>query len=180
MTEPKPAFAPTNLAAIGADSADGRYYVVVEVQAGSRNKYKFEPRLGAFVLHRVLPAGLAFPCGFGFVPSTKGEDGDPLDALVFLDEPAPVGTVVDCRLVGVIECEQSHDGRTVRNDRLLAVAAQSPTYRDCRDLGDLDAATIDAIERFFVAYNERRGVRFVPLARRGAAAARAAVEAART
>src|SRR4051812_3998666 len=106
--------------------ADGAVRVVVEASAGSRNKLKYEPSLGALELHHVLPLGTSFPYDFGFLPSTRGEDGAPRDAVVFADEPVPPGTAVPCRLVGVIEAEQQKAGEAAqRNDRFLAVARKS-------------------------------------------------------
>ena len=66
-----------------------------------------------------------FPFDFGFIPSTLGRDGDPLDVLVLMDEPAHVGCLVDVRIIGVIEAKQTQDGKTESNDRLLAVAIHS-------------------------------------------------------
>ncbi len=146
--------------------------VVIEVRAGGRSKLKYNPSLAAFELHHVLPAGTCFPHDFGFVPSTLGEDGDPLDALVFGDEALPPGTIVSCRLVGVIEAMQSRRGRDAfRNDRLLAVAQASHFYRDWRDLGDLPASLLEELESFFVFYNRQRGESFTPLGRQDAARA---------
>ena len=85
------------------DKESGDLNVVSETPKGCRNKYAFEPDLGLFVLKKVLPAGSVFPFDFGFVPSTKGEDGDPLDILVLMDEPAFCGCLVPSRLVGLIE-----------------------------------------------------------------------------
>ena len=102
--------------------------VVIETPKGSPNKLAFEPRYGTFVLKGVLPAGAVFPFDFGFVPSTRAEDGDPLDVLVLMDAPVFPGCIVPSRLVGVIEAEQTEDGKTERNDRLLAVAANSAAH----------------------------------------------------
>ena len=76
--------------------------VVIETPKGSPNKLAFEPRYGTFVLKGVLPAGAVFPFDFGFVPSTRAEDGDPLDVLVLMDAPVFPGCIVPSRLVGVI------------------------------------------------------------------------------
>jgi inorganic pyrophosphatase len=147
-------------------TADSTVRVVIEVPAGSRNKLKYDPELGAFELHHVLPAGASFPCNFGFIPSTRGEDGDPLDVAVFADEPLLPGTVVSCRLVGVIEAQQApHGQRPTRNDRLLAVAAHSHLHRNWQALADLPAPLLDQLERFFSFYNEQRGQQFTPLGR---------------
>ena len=80
--------------------------VVIETPKGSPNKLAFEPRFGTFVLKIVLPAGAVFPFDFGFVPSTRAEDGDPVDVLVLMDAPVFPGCVVPSRLVGVIDAEQ--------------------------------------------------------------------------
>src|SRR3954451_4048299 len=128
--------------------------VVIETPKGSPNKLAFEPRYGTFVLKGVLPAGAVFPFDFGFVPSTRAEDGDPLDVLVLMDAPVFPGCVVPSRLVGVIEAEQSEDGQTERNDRLLAVAANSAAHRSIHELGDLSQDLVAQIEHFFVSYNE--------------------------
>jgi inorganic pyrophosphatase len=79
---------------------------LVETPKGSRNKYAFDPDQRIFELKKVLPAGMAFPYDFGFVPSTVAEDGDPVDVLVLMDEPAFPGCLLRCRLIGIIEGEQ--------------------------------------------------------------------------
>ena len=152
-------------------------HVVIDTPRGSRNKYAFEPSVGMFALRHVLPAGAVFPFDFGFVPGTLGDDGDPLDVVVLLDDPAFVGCLLQARLVGVIEAEQGAEGEAERNDRLVAVAAQGHVHRDVRELDQVDEATIDEIERFFVAYNEARGRRFVPLGRHGSRHARTLLDA---
>jgi inorganic pyrophosphatase len=134
--------------------------VVIETPKGSPNKLAFEPRYGTFVLKGVLPAGAVFPFDFGFVPSTRAEDGDPLDVLVLMDAPVFPGCVVPSRLIGVIEAEQTEAGKTERNDRLLAVAANSATHRSIRTLSDLSQDLVAQIEHFFVSYNQAKGKRF--------------------
>ena len=148
--------------------ADGRWHAVIEAAQGTRNKLKFDPELGTLALHAVLPLGTSFPYDFGFVPSTLGDDGDPLDILVFMDQPLPPGTVVPCRLLGVIEAEQQKKGEKARrNDRLLAVAEKTQRYTQWHKLADVPENVLDEIERFFVFYNEQKGVTFKPLARHG-------------
>src|SRR5205085_8515870 len=91
-----------------------------------------------FRLKGVLPAGASFPFDFGFVPSTKGEDGDPLDVLVLMDEPAFAGCLVPARLLGVITAKQrERDGTVEQNNRLIAVAADSRTHEGVRKLHEL-------------------------------------------
>ena len=151
---------------------DAAVRVVIEANAGSRNKLKYVPALGTFELHHVLPLGTSFPYDFGFLPSTVGGDGDPLDAILFADEPVPPGTVVETRLIGVIEAEQGKPGDPrKRNDRYLAVARQSHLYRDWHNIGDVPQRALDELEAFFVSYNAQRGTDFQPLARGDAARA---------
>src|SRR5579864_7379650 len=119
--------------------------VVVETPKGSRNKYSFEPELGAFMLSRVLPDGMVFPYDFGFIPSTRGGDGDPLDVLLLMDEPVIPGCVVESRLIGVIEGEQIENGKTERNDRLVAVAKENHTHSDLKRIADLNPTLLDEI-----------------------------------
>ncbi|HKQ53541.1 MAG TPA: inorganic diphosphatase, partial [Pyrinomonadaceae bacterium] len=113
-------------------------------------------------------AGAVFPFDFGFIPSTLGGDGDPLDVLLLMDEPAFPGCLVPSRVVAVIEAEQTErDGTRTRNDRLIAVAADSRTHKEVRTLADLNRTLLEEIEHFFVSYNEVKGKTFVPLGRFG-------------
>ncbi len=91
--------------------------VIIETPKGSRNKFKYDEEFGLFRLSGLLPVGAVFPFDFGFVPSTAGEDGDPLDVLLLMDEPAFAGCLVTSRLIGVIEAEQTEEGKAERNDR---------------------------------------------------------------
>jgi inorganic pyrophosphatase len=151
--------------------------VIIETPQGSRNKFDYDEELGLFKLGGVLPAGAVFPFDFGFVPSTKGGDGDPLDVLLLMDEAAFAGCLVEARLIGVVEAEQTEeDGVTTRNDRLIAVAANARNHRDVRALEQLGGNLLDEIEHFFVSYNEMKGKRFEPLGRFGAERARRVVE----
>jgi inorganic pyrophosphatase len=160
----------TTLESLPTRGEDGAWLAVIEATQGTRQKLKYKAEWHAFALHHVLPLGLSFPYDFGFLPSTLGADGDPLDVLVLADEALPPGTVVPCRLVGVIEAEQQdQDEREPRrNDRLLAVATGSHRYGECRTVGDIAAAVLAEVETFFVVYNASRGGRFTPLARRDA------------
>ncbi|CAN5785573.1 inorganic diphosphatase [soil metagenome] len=151
--------------------------IIVDTPKGSRNKFKYDEKTALFMLSGVLPAGSFFPYDFGFVPSTRGEDGDPLDVLLLMDEPAFVGCLVAARLLGVIEAEQTErTGETMRNDRLLAVAEKSITHCTWKSLGTLDENLVDQIEHFFVSYNEIKGKQFKPLGRFGPTRARRLVE----
>src|SRR5438270_1995489 len=135
MAKKKKGFAnPSQLSAI---DDDGQIQVIIETPKGSRNKYAFDPKQRTFKLKKVLPEGMVFPHDFGFVPSTKAEDGDPVDVLILMDEPAFPGCLVPCRLIGMIEGEEIGDGNKVRNDRLIAVSVHSHTHSDLKDITDL-------------------------------------------
>lgn len=160
---------PTKLSAFADNGANkGVVNAVIETPGGSRNKFKYEEKLGFFTLSGVLPEGMVFPHAFGFVPSTKADDGDPEDILILMDEPTFSGCVVPSRLVGVMEAEQTEtNGKSERNDRLIAVAAQSRDYSEVRDLDDLNKNLLKEIEQFFINYNKERGKRFRVLQVRG-------------
>ena len=145
---------------------DDRVTVVIETPKGSPNKYVCDQDIAAFRLDAVLPEGTVFPFDFGFIPSTLGEDGDPLDVLVFLDAPTPVGCVISARLTGVIGARQKEDGRWISNDRILAVAAPSHTSRHIGTLDELRPHLLDEIEAFFSQYVGLQG-REIAIGERG-------------
>ena len=143
------------------DEKKDEWRVVVETPKGSHNKYKFDEDLGLFILNGVLPEGMSFPYDFGYLPCTTGEDGDPLDVLILMEEPAFCGCVVPSRLIGVIEAEQTEtDGTAERNDRLVAISTKCRTNGHVRSVKDLDKTKIDEIEQFFVSYNRVHGKKF--------------------
>lgn len=128
--------------------------VVIETPKGSRNKYAFDPAQHLFKLKSVLPSGMAFPYDFGFVPSTRAADGDPLDVLVLMNEAAFPGCVVGCRLIGAILGEQDEDGRTMENDRLLAAESENHHYTTIKRPSDLGKRFLKELGQFFVDYHD--------------------------
>src|SRR5580698_5222571 len=96
---------PTQLKPI--NKKDDLLQVIIETPAGSRNKFAYDPDQAIFALKKVLPAGMVFPYDFGFLPQTIAPDGDPLDVLLLMDEPAFPGCAVLARLIGVIEANSS-------------------------------------------------------------------------
>jgi inorganic pyrophosphatase len=142
--------------------------VVIETSRDSRTKLAYDPERAAFIVRLVLPQGMSFPFDFGFIPSTRGGDGDPLDVLVLMDEPVPPGTIVPSRLIGVIEAVQTEkDGSSETNDRLVAVAATHELFSEVKQLSDVPSSVTDQIEHFFISYNEQHGKRFEPKGRHG-------------
>lgn len=135
------------LSRLPAFGEDGTIHVVIETPKGSPNKYAYSDAFGAFQFKMVLPDGMSFPYDFGMVPSTKGDDGDPLDILILLDAPAFPGCVLEARLVGVIEADQrERDGTWERNDRLIGVALKARTHAHIRGLSDLRPGMLDEVD----------------------------------
>jgi inorganic pyrophosphatase len=166
---------------IPAEDAHGRLRAVIESPEGSRNKLKYDVELGLFRVTQTLPAGSSFPFDFGFIPGTRGQDGDPIDVLVLMDGPAYPGCLLTLTLLGVIEAEQQEPmGPWIRNDRLIEIAEGSTERGSPRRLRDLDRLLLEQIEAFFTQYNRLRGVEFRPLRRRGPRTARRLLEQART
>ena len=154
-----------------AFNSKGNLNVIIETPKGSRNKFNFDHRLGIFRLKKILPPGAVFPFDFGFVPATLGDDGDPLDVLLLLEEPAFPGCLVPSRLVGVIEASQTKERKAHRNDRLVAVARDAELYCHVQSIKNLNEEFLDRIEHFFISYNQVEGKLFKPLKRSGVAAA---------
>jgi len=142
--------------------ADGndRVQVIIETPKGSRNKYAFDTENRIFALKKVLPAGMAFPYDFGFIPSTKAEDGDPTDVLVLMDEPAFPGCLLKCRLIGVIEGWQGKKKNGERNDRIIAIEEANHSYAHIRHAKELGKKFVKELEEFFVNYHDLEGEKY--------------------
>ncbi len=155
--------------------------VIVETPKGSRNKYAFDESAKVFELKTVLPPGMSFPYDFGFIPETMAEDGDPVDVLVLMDEPAFPGCVLTCRPVGVIEGEQSSRKRKkkIRNDRIVAVEDGNHSYATIEHIDDLGKTFVEELARFFAGYHQLDGTTFRVLDVRGPHEARRRIEAGR-
>jgi inorganic pyrophosphatase len=161
--------------ATGRDD-DGLVQVIIETPKGSRNKYAFDTEQKIFSLKTVLPAGMAFPYDFGFLPSTKGGDGDPVDVLVLMDEPAFPGCLLKCRLIGVIEGEQESKKKKERNDRLIAIEHGNHAWSNVKSIDDLGDHFCKELEEFFVDYHKLSGEQYRVLALKGPKAARKLIQ----
>ena len=150
---------------------DRNVQVIIETPKGSRNKYAWDTDQKVFALKKVLPEGMVFPHDFGFIPSTEGDDGDPIDVLILMDQPAFTGCLVESRLIGVIEGDQTKKGETLRNDRLLAVAQSSHTHSNVISIKDLNKDFLKELEKFLVNYHANDGEEFKVLACKGPDAA---------
>ncbi len=150
---------------------------IVETPAGYRAKFDYDAESGLFALQGVLPAGMAFPMAFGFVPGTLADDDDPIDIVILAEENLPVGCLVTVTLLGVIEaCQTERDGRRNRNDRLIGRIAQSRIYADVNDLECIGRAMVDELVDFFRTYNDLKGKDFTVTAISDPARACALVE----
>jgi inorganic pyrophosphatase len=140
--------------------------VVIETPKGSSQKYDYDPETGFFKMKKILPSGMVFPYDFGFVPDTKGEDGDPLDVIVISEFHSFPGCMIKCRIIGGIKAEQSEEkGRKkmIRNDRYLAIPKCSNIFEKIKDIDDLPKTIIREIEDFFIDYNKIQGKEFKAL-----------------
>jgi inorganic pyrophosphatase len=159
------------------DSDDNKLLrVVIETPKGSRNKFAFNADEHIFELKKVLPSGMAFPYDFGFVPSTKADDSDPVDVLVLMDEPAFPGCVLSCRPIGVIEGEQGEKKDKIRNDRIVAVEKDAHSWAEIKTLDDLGKEFCRELEEFFVNYHRLSDEKYRVLGLKGPDQARKLVK----
>jgi inorganic pyrophosphatase len=141
-------------------SEEGDLHVVIETARGSGTKFKYRADLDLFTVHRVLPRGLLFPHAFGFIPSTRGEDGDPLDVMFLSETDVFPGCLARARLVGVIRAAQKENGKTAAHDRLIAVDPLSPAWSRTKRIGDVPAEWLAEIEHFFASYRRPAPIEF--------------------
>ncbi len=150
------------------DATTGLVNAVIDTPKGSNGKYKHDLDTGLFRLNKTLPVGAYFPYNFGFVPQTRGGDGDEIDILVIMDEPLHIGAIVPVRIIGVLRSEQSEgDGHTFRNDRLLGVPETKHNPPEIHHYKDLAPQRLAEIEHFFLSYNLAEGRPFKNLGRGG-------------
>lgn len=136
-----------NLTSLPARDSDGNLNIVVESPRGSRVKLKYEPEPGIFKFSRPLVLGVAYPYDWGFIPSTRAEDGDPLDAMIYHDVATFPGVVVPCREIGVVKLVQKEPKTPQRrNDRLIVVPAGEKRWDDARKL---EERVREELEQFF-------------------------------
>lgn len=146
--------------------------VVVEIPKLSRNKYEYDKEQGVFRLDRVLHSPLHYPVDYGFIPQTYEEDGDPVDVMVFVDEPSYQGSVLEVRPIGLLR--MLDEGRP--DDKILAVPVGNPRFREMYDIEDLPPHLLKELEHFFSVYKELEGKETKVLEWKGAPAAREAIE----
>jgi inorganic pyrophosphatase len=144
----------SHLDRLPAHDDDGNVLCVVEAPRGSRVKTRYEPKLGAIILGRPLPLGTHYPYDWGFVPSTRAADGDPIDVMVLHDAPTWPGVVIPSTLIGVVKIEETKRGKKQRNDRLIAVAVDAPRFDGLRDARKLEKRARDELAQFFLTITQ--------------------------
>lgn len=127
---------------------DGCIHVVIEIPRGSRNKYEIDHETGRVFLDRRLFSATVYPADYGFIPDTLGDDGDPLDALVLLEDPTYPGVWVEVRPVGVMWMHDDAGG----DAKIICVPPSEPRWRDVHDLHDLPPELLAEIRHFFDVY----------------------------
>lgn len=149
---------------------DGNHiHVIIETPKSSHCKYAFDPETKLFMLKKTLPAGMAYPLDFGFIPGTKADDGDPVDVLVLTEYPLAVGCLLECRVIGVIQAEQQDQGKEPeRNDRVVAIPLVSHDFELIRTIDDMGQSRLNDITHFFISYRAMSGSIFKPLGNQSA------------
>ncbi len=123
---------------------------LIEIPNGSSVKYEIDKDSGAVVVDRMLYSAMYYPANYGFVPNTLADDGDPADILVLNDAPLQAGSVIACRLIGILVMEDEAG----MDEKLLAlpISKIDPTYDDIKDIDDVPQAVLNKIKNFFETY----------------------------
>ncbi|QQF51970.1 inorganic diphosphatase [Campylobacter fetus] len=139
-----------NISKIKFGSNPDKLNAVIEIPFGSNIKYEIDKDSGAVVVDRVLYSAMFYPANYGFVPNTLADDGDPADILVLNEYPLQAGSVIPCRLIGVLVMEDEAG----MDEKLLAVPVTKidPRYADIHSIRDLSEATLNRIKNFFETY----------------------------
>jgi len=143
-----------DIARIPPRAGDGHVNVLVEIPCGSRNKYEYDEALGVVKLDRALYAAVHYPTDYGFIPGTRGADGERLDAMLLVEEGVFPGCLVEARLIGVLTIAHT-DGTEER--KLLGVPVREPRFAEYRDIGDAPEHVLKEIAHFFAVFKDLEG-----------------------
>jgi len=124
--------------------------VTIEIPKGQRNKYEVDHKTGRIRLDRMLFTATRYPADYGFIENTLGEDDDPLDALVLVEEPTFPGCLIRCRTIGMFRMTDEAGG----DDKVLCLPASDPRVEHLRDIGDLSDFYKLEIQHFFETYKD--------------------------
>ena len=122
----------------------------IEIPAGSRNKYEYDPKIGHVVLDRTLWTSVVYPADYGFLMDTLGRDGDPVDVLVLVAEPTFPGVVIPVEPIGVFEMTDEKG----EDDKVLCVPFKDPEWSHLHDISDVRTSLLDEIGHFFDVYKD--------------------------
>jgi inorganic pyrophosphatase len=122
--------------------------VTIEIPQGQRNKYEMDHKTGRIRLDRTLFTATRYPADYGFIDGSLGPDGDPLDALVLVQEPTFPGCLIRCRAIGLFRMRDERG----RDDKVICVPVGDPRVEQLRDLADLDEFYRLEIQHFFEVY----------------------------
>ena len=156
------------------DDERSTFHAVIEVPKHGRVKYELHKPTGMIQVDRILFSSVVYPQNYGFVPKTYCDDHDPLDVLVLSTEPFVPLSLVRARAIGVLRLEDEEE----RDDKLIAIHADDPTYRDIRDMSELPQHIFRQIGRFFAEYKGLEEKEVIVEDTLGASSAAAALEAA--
>ena len=139
---------------VGAESPEV-INAVIEIPLKGINKYEYDKQLGVFRLDRNLYSPVHYPGDYGFIPSTLGDDGDPLDVLVLVDAPSFPGCVMEVRPIGMLEMLDQGVG----DEKILAVGKGNPRYKDVWNFSEIYPHMLKEITHFFAIYKDLEGKR---------------------
>lgn len=129
---------------------------LIEISAGSKVKYEYDKENGLMFVDRILYSSVVYPHNYGFIPETLGDDGDPLDILVIMQEPVYPGCYLKARIIGVLYMFD----QGVLDEKIIAVHEHDPMYKTIYDISDLSSHRLMEIKTFFIDYkkNEKKDV----------------------
>ena len=142
--------------------------VIIETPRNQPFKFKYDGDRNVFRCEKSLLLGLSFPFDFGFLPSTLGGDGDPLDVLLLGPHAVPTGSLVLAKVIALHEAEQTEKGKKVRNDRVIAIPLDAKSREPFQPKPEFTEEVDQAIVEFFAAYNKLQGKELTHLGTHGA------------
>tara|TARA_Y100001968_G_scaffold310906_1_gene332299 strand:+ start:3144 stop:3656 length:513 start_codon:yes stop_codon:yes gene_type:complete len=142
-----------DLSSISPSPSRGLVNLVVEIPAGSRNKYEYFVNAGVMALDRVLHSSVRYPFDYGFIPNTLAEDGAPLDAMVIMEEPTFAGCLIKARPIGVLDMHDSgaYDGK------ILCVPVADPRQKNITSIKQIAQSQLEDVAEFFRTYKSLEG-----------------------
>jgi inorganic pyrophosphatase len=142
-----------DLSSLAASPAPGLVNLLVEIPAGSTNKYEYNHDAGVMVLDRVLHSSVRYPFDYGFIPNTLAEDGSPLDAMVIMEEPTFAGCLIVARPIGILDMV---DGGA-QDGKLLCIPVADPHKRNITSIRQIASDQLEDVAEFFRTYKSMEG-----------------------